>query len=119
MELGELKKQNGKRFSNGEFSILLEMSDWRFSKGNNLIVGSSDDFSKIDKSFRSIKISKLIELTIDPILFDINMIFEDGVRFKSFISSSDKDKYRPWIIYLRRDGGSWGFNSFGTLRFEE
>jgi RHS repeat-associated protein len=118
LELGALTVKGLGKALHGDWSLLVELPNWRFTKQGNMIVGSDDDPDAIDKAFSCIDIGPLTSFSIEPVFHDLRMGFGDGTRFETFLSSSEPESLTSlWVLYVR-GRGSWTRGDEGDLSFE-
>lgn len=116
LDIGDPLIRNGESSVHGEFHFLFQNCDWRFVRDKNIIVGSADDSSTIEESFRSSELCYIADVNLSQ-LGDLTITFTSGIVFETFLSLSNKEPISVWTFY-QGPTDSWGLSTESGLTFE-
>ncbi len=103
LDFGE-SMQVGSKYQHGQFHFLFQSCDWRFRSQANLLVGSEDEQSHIDKVFQNLALSRLVSATQAPGLWDLTLHFTSGITLETFSACSQEDAdWTQWIFFVPGD----------------
>jgi hypothetical protein len=83
----------------GEWSLWLNLCAWRIELPDSILVGSEDSRDAIRTAFRELNWQPIREITLEKPSVDLNILFDGGVRLRTFAVNSSGETNEQWILY--------------------
>jgi hypothetical protein len=118
IELGKPFPRTGETVVHGFAHMLLQLSNWRITDNNGVVVGSDFEIGAIDRILERISLGLLEEIVISKLGYDL--LLKTSLGFEIMIAwfgCEFNSESTVWTVYIG-ESSSWALSSNGVLSFE-
>lgn len=94
-------RQSGVKI-HGEWSLWLYFCAWRIETSQAVLVGSEDSLADIRNVLKNLSWEPIRDLTLLKPALDLDIMFGDSFKLRTFAVNSDRSSDEQWILYTPR-----------------